>query len=309
MPITHGSDSLVTRNLSVEHLLALGVDTPLELKEMVAPGTPLSGAVMVYAKVDGKVYSKNDAGTEFDLTAGGGGGGEANTAGNVGTGGVGLFKQKVGVDLRFKKLNAGSGKITITDDTVNDEVDVDLGSVAVTQLSDVSAKTGTGTTVVMSGSPTITTPTIADLSNAAHGHQDAAGGGTLDAAAIGSGALATARIGSRHRTIARVLYVENPTAADEFPLAYIPDAATMVAVRAVTDVGTVDFNIEKRSKLTPDVVGTNVWSAEMQATASGLEQTAFDAGSIGTDEWLHYSASAAASSPTKLWISVEYTID
>ena len=309
MPITHGSDSLVTRNLSVEHLLALGADTPLELKEMVAPGTPLSGAVVVYAKSDGKVYSKNDAGTEFDLTTGGGGGGEANTASNVGTAGVGLFKQKVGVDLQFKKLNAGSGKITITDDTGNNEVDVDLGAVAVTQLSDVSAKTGTGSTVVMSGSPTITTPTIADLSSATHGHQSAAGGGTLDAAAIGSGTLATARIGLRHRTAARVLYIENPTASDEFPLAYVPDAATLVAVRAVTDVGTVDFNIEKRAKLTPDVAGTNVWSADKQATAGGLEQATFDAGSIGADEWLHYSASAVASSPTKLLVSVEYTID
>lgn len=307
MPITHGSDSLVTRNLSVEYLLALGADTPLELKKMTAPGTPLSGAVVVYAKVDGKVYSKNDAGTEFDLTTGGGG--EANTASNVGTAGVGLFKQKVGVDLQFKKLNAGSGKITITDDVGNNEVDVDLGAVAVTQLSDVSAKTGTGSTVVMSGSPTITTPTIGDLTNATHGHQNAAGGGALDAAAIGSGALATARIGARHRTAARVLYIENPTAADEFPLAYVPDAATMVAVRAVTDVGTVDFNLEKRSKLTPDVAGTNVWTADRQGTAAGLEQTTFDAGSIAADEWLHYSASAVASSPTRLWISVEYTID
>lgn len=307
MPVTHNSDSLVTRNLSVENLLALGADTPLEFKEMAAPGTPLSGAVLVYAKSDGKVYSKNDAGTEFDLTTGGGG--EANTASNVGTGGVGVFKQKVGVDLQFKKLNGGSAKITITDDTANNEVDVDLGAVAVTQLSDVSAKTGSGTTVVMSGSPTIATPTIADLSNATHSHQNAAGGGALDAAAIGSGTLATARIGARHRTVARVLYIENPTAADEFPLAYVPDAATLVAVRAVTDIGTVDFNIEKRSKLTPDVAGTNVWSADKQATASGLEQTSFDAGSIGADEWLHYSASAVASSPTKLWVSVEYVID
>lgn len=308
MPVTHGSDSLVTRNLSVEHLLALGPETPLELKEMTAPGTPLSGALVVYAKTDGKLYAKNDAGTEFDLTLGAGGG-EANTASNVGTTGVGLFKQKTGVDLQFKKISTGSGKITITDDTVNNEVDVDLGVVAVTQLSDVSAKTGTGSTVVMSASPTITTPTIADFSSAGHNHQSAAGGGTLDTAAIGSGTMATARIAARHRTAARILYIENPTASDEFPLCYIPDAATMVAVRSVTDVGTVDFNIERRSKLTPDVAGTNVWSADKQATASGLEQTSFDAGEIGADEWLHYSASAVASSPTKLWISVEYTID
>ena len=53
-------------------------------------------------------------------------GGEANTASNVGTAGVGVFKQKTGADLEFKKINAGSSNITIS--TANDEVDVDVGS-------------------------------------------------------------------------------------------------------------------------------------------------------------------------------------
>jgi hypothetical protein len=53
-------------------------------------------------------------------------GGEVNTASNVGTAGVGLFKQKTGVNIELKKINAGSTKVTITDDTVNSEVDVDV---------------------------------------------------------------------------------------------------------------------------------------------------------------------------------------
>jgi hypothetical protein len=60
---------------------------------------------------------------------GGGGTGEANTASNVGVGGVGVFKQKNGVNLEFKKLNAGSNKVSITDDTGNNEVDIDVNDV------------------------------------------------------------------------------------------------------------------------------------------------------------------------------------
>lgn len=53
------------------------------------------------------------------------GGGESNTVSNVGTSGIGLFKQKVGVDLEFKNLKANSAKIAITEDTVNNTVNID----------------------------------------------------------------------------------------------------------------------------------------------------------------------------------------
>lgn len=112
----------------------------------------------------------------------------------------------------------------------------------------------------------------------------------------------------QNTNVARILYIESPSAGDSFPLCYVPDAATLIAVRAVTDAGTVDFNIEKRGKLTPDVAGTDVWSADRQATASGLEQTGFDSPAIGADSWLHYSASAV-SGAAQLWLSVEYSVD
>lgn len=43
-------------------------------KEIAAPATPAAGYVAVYAKSDGKLYIKDDAGTETDLTAAGAGG-------------------------------------------------------------------------------------------------------------------------------------------------------------------------------------------------------------------------------------------
>jgi|GEM_PF-4922314 len=182
MPITHNSDSLVTRNLTVEDALALADNTTLEFREMPAPVTPPSGTLVVYAKSGGRLYVKNATGIELELTVG---------------------KQNV----------------------------------------------------------------------------------------------------------AKVLYVENPVATDAFPIGYVPQPSTLVAIRAITSTGTVDFNIEKRSKLAPNVAGVDVWTGDKQATAAGIEQTTFDAASIASDEWLYFAASAVASSPTKLWIAVEYAID
>ena len=54
------------------------------------------------------------------------GAGEANTASNVGVGGVGVFKQKTGVDLEFKNVNAASSKISVAEDVPNNEVDIDV---------------------------------------------------------------------------------------------------------------------------------------------------------------------------------------
>jgi hypothetical protein len=52
--------------------------------------------------------------------------GETNTASNVGVGGVGVFKQKTGVNLEFRNINAGSSKVTITSDVGNNEIDIDV---------------------------------------------------------------------------------------------------------------------------------------------------------------------------------------
>ena len=77
--------------------------------------------------------------------------GENNTASNVGSGGVGVFKQKSGVDLQFKKINAGSNRVSITDDTVNSEVDIDVNESNLTlpasQVTDFDTEVSNNTDV------------------------------------------------------------------------------------------------------------------------------------------------------------------
>lgn len=65
--------------------------------------------------------------------------GETNTASNVGVGGVGIYKQKTGVNFDLRNINAGSNKIGVTLDAANNEVDIDVNqanlSIATTQIT------------------------------------------------------------------------------------------------------------------------------------------------------------------------------
>lgn len=54
----------------------------ITVPEMAAPGTPAAGKVSLYAKADGLLYSKDDAGLETVVTGGGGGGGSPGGSDN-----------------------------------------------------------------------------------------------------------------------------------------------------------------------------------------------------------------------------------
>ena len=63
---------LITGNLIAETLEKKTFSDAITLTEISAPGTPASGKFVIYPKSDNKLYGKNDAGTEYDLTVGAG---------------------------------------------------------------------------------------------------------------------------------------------------------------------------------------------------------------------------------------------
>lgn len=110
---------------------------------------PTNGQVWTYVSATGKIAWATPPGAT---------GGEANTASNVGTAGVGLWDAKAGVDLQFRKLNAASSRLTITLDAGNRKVDIDIsesslnlanvgGSLVIAQIA-AGSKEGAGAKLV-----------------------------------------------------------------------------------------------------------------------------------------------------------------
>ena len=78
--------------------------------------TPTDGQILKYNSAAAKWRAENEAA----------GSGESNTASNVNVGGIGVFKQKTGVDLEFRGIIADSSKISVTLDAPNNEVGLDV---------------------------------------------------------------------------------------------------------------------------------------------------------------------------------------
>lgn len=117
---------------------------------------------------NGKILKYNAATTNLEYVNESGGG-EVNTASNVGTAGVGIYRQKTGTNLEFKRLNAGSSRISITDDTTNSEVDVDVNeaNLVIGNLAGTLPilKGGTGATNAAGARTNLSVPSTTDLTS------------------------------------------------------------------------------------------------------------------------------------------------
>lgn len=121
---------------------------------------------------------------------GGAGAVPVTTAANVGTAGVGVFKNKTGSTLNFKNINAGSAKITVFDDVGDDEIDIDLGAVSINDLSDVdTTSVSNGNALVFNGTDWVDQSNTVTTTGVAYGEGNTAGAtGTV----IGTSSTASA---------------------------------------------------------------------------------------------------------------------
>lgn len=97
--------------------------------------TPDAATRLTLTPEDGEFIYQKDTGALYigdGSTAGGnflaliGSSTPVINASNIGVGGLGLFKQLNVDTLEFKNINAGSSKVTVTNDSPNDEIDIDI---------------------------------------------------------------------------------------------------------------------------------------------------------------------------------------
>lgn len=108
----------------------------------------------------------------------------------------------------------------------------------------------------------------------------------------------------REFTIPKIIAIKtSPAATDVLDMTEFPWPMKIIRARYKTDIGTVDFNLERRTS--PDTAGTDLWSADKQATSTIATATEFTVITLRRDDFLFYAASAVASSPA--WLHLYLT--
>ncbi|MCJ8278285.1 MAG: hypothetical protein MJK18_15710, partial [Bdellovibrionales bacterium] len=130
---TLNDDLVMANNKAIRLLEATGNGN--EFISIQAPGALSSGYALTLPADDGnagEVLSTDGSGTlSWEPN---GGGGEANTASNLGAG-LGLFSNKSTLDLQFKSISAGSTAVSLTDSSSAITIDLNVANINHDSLS------------------------------------------------------------------------------------------------------------------------------------------------------------------------------
>ncbi len=107
----------------------------------------------------------------------------------------------------------------------------------------------------------------------------------------------------------KIIYVSNPVSGNSFPALSVPFDCTITRITHVVDSGTCVFNLQERSETTPWVAGNDIFTSSESATTTMSACTSFADATLSANTWLHFSASSVSSSPTGLWIGINFTED
>jgi len=226
----------------------------ITVAEISTPGTPSSGYGAIYAKSDNKLYFKNDAGTEVDLTNQASGGEANQNAWNT----IAVSGQdNVVADSSTDTLTLAAGSnITLTTNASNDTVTITSASgsqnlfqtIAVSGQSDVVADSSTDTLTLVGGTNiTLTTNASTD---------------TVTIAASSSSATATV--------------TDNEATNENNLITFVADAATSTGAHGLEMDGDLHYNPSTGRITATQLAGTLQTAAQTNITSVGV----LDGGSI-----------------------------
>jgi hypothetical protein len=243
--------------------------------QSVTPGTPAAGSTIVYAKTDGYVYMKDDAGTEFNMGVGGSGGGSGNV-------------NKVGTPVN-NELGVWTGDGTIEGDsnltwdastfTIVGGLTQNTGAVGLTANAASSLTTSSGALTLTSAAAATWSTGAGLLSiSGAGGLALGDGTGTLS---LSSGALTETALASANLSVSGALVLTGGASAS-----LGDDTATWEfdGAGAVTETGMTSLAVTPSGAITLTAGAASTWSTSSgQLTINAAGGIVFNEASADID--------------------------